>query len=251
MKIIILSIIFCISLGIAHAQKQPNVQEVNQLLPAEVNIDGKLNEWTDKLNAYNKATRLEYVMANNDDDLYLAVRSEDVGTTAKILAGGLTLNINTSRKKKDDGPSIIFPLTNAAYETTEEGRVRANFEVLTDSAAIVKEIKGFKFIGVNNLTGVQDSVLSIYNVQGVKAQMSYENEVLVCEMMIPKKVLGLTDFSTPFAYHVRLDGVERPFTGGGRRSFAPNLNRSPNSRSNLTAEINVPTDFWGEYGIVE
>ncbi|GAB2987983.1 hypothetical protein GCM10027049_30310 [Mucilaginibacter puniceus] len=251
MKNIILSFIFCLSIGVACAQKQPSVQEGNQLLPAEVNVDGKLNEWPEKLNAYNKSTRLEYVMANNDDDLYLAIRSEDVGTTAKILAGGLTLNINTSGKKKDDGPSITFPLTDAGYEVTETGRVRSNFKVLTDSADIVEEIKGFKFISVNNLNGVQDSVLSIYNVQGLKAQMNYDNEVLVCEIMIPKKLLGLADFSTPFAYHVRLDGVERPFTGGGRRSFTPNFSRSPDSRSNLTAEINVPTDFWGEYGIVE
>jgi hypothetical protein len=251
MKNIILSFIFCATIGVTNAQKQPNVQEGNQLLPAEVNIDGKLSEWPDKLNAYNKATRLEYVLANNDDDLYLAIRSEDVGTTAKILAGGVTLNINTSGKKKDDGPSITFPLTNAGYETTEAGRVRANFRPLTDSAAIVDEIKSFKFIKINKLQGVQDSVLSIYNVQGVKAQMTYADELLVCEMLIPKKLLGLADFATPFAYQVRLDGVERPFTGGSRRLPTPNFNRSPTSNSNLTAEISMPTDFWGEYGTAE
>ena len=103
----------------ANAQKQPNVQKESQMLPAETNIDGKLNEWPETLNAYNKATRMEYVLANNDDDLYLAIRSKDVGTTAKILAGGVTLNISPSGKKNDDGPSITFPLTNSGYETTE------------------------------------------------------------------------------------------------------------------------------------
>ena len=253
MKKIILLFTLFLSIGLAHAQKLPNVQSGGQLLPAKISIDGKLNEWPNGLNAYNKALRIEYVLANNDNYLYLAIRTKDVGTTAKILAGGLTLNINTSGKKSDNGPTITFPLTNSGYTISETGATKQNFKVLVDSSAIVKAIKELNLMKVNHLPGVQDSVLSIYNVEGIKAKMLYDNTTLVCEMMIPKKLLGLVDLSTPFAYHLKLDGVVKPyFTGGAPPPpLMPNPKRSPTHISNITAEISVPTGFWGEYAMAK
>ncbi len=249
---LILSLLF-FSVAIGYTQKLPNVQSVSRLLPTKVSIDGKLMEWQDVLTAYNKATRMEYVLANDADNLYLAIRSKDVGTTAKILAGGVTLNINTSGKKVATGPSITYPLTSSDYTVSPTGSVEANFSVLKDSLAITKAIKEFKLIKVNNLYGVQDSVLSIYNEVSIKTQTGYNNGTLVCEIMIPKKLLGLVDLSIPFTYQIKLGGVVVPSLPGvpPPPPTAPNPNRAPTSNANIMAEIREPTYLWGEYTLAK
>ena len=45
----------------ADAQKLNNIQEGSVSAPAEVKADGKLKEWTNSLQAYNKSKRIHFL----------------------------------------------------------------------------------------------------------------------------------------------------------------------------------------------
>ena len=84
-------------------KKLKDVQATNMYAPEKVKVDGTLGEWNDSFQAYNKATKLFYTMSNDDKFLYLTVKSTDATNNTKIVAGGITLAINTDNKKKEEG----------------------------------------------------------------------------------------------------------------------------------------------------
>ena len=245
-----LLLFFCIT---ASAQKLPNIQSGSKLLPQSTKIDGKLSEWQDALQAYNKATRIEYTLADNEDNLYLAIRSKDVASTAKILAGGITLNLYIPGIKQANAASITVPVTNSGYALTASGTVKSNFSVLTDSLKIAAAIKQFKFIKVLNFNGLQDTLLSIYNEQSIQTKMTYDNGAFVCEILIPKTFIGLVGLSKPFAYQIKLNGVPSPQLAGGPPPpplTAP-ANWLPSDPRHISLEVRSPTDLRGEYTLAK
>lgn len=234
------------------AQKIPNIQESSQQLPLTIKIDGKLNEWGNLLAAYNKATRIEYILASDDKNLYLAVRSKDKSTTAKIMAGGITLTINPAGKNNlNEAPAITFPLSNSAYYLDKSSNtVRANFKILLDSTSIRNSILTLTDLKVLKLKGVTDSVISLYNEYGIKAKLAYANQILVSELVIPLHVLGLSNMSQQaFAYNIRLNGVHQPILPGAPPPppVTPPAGRAPGSAMFISTEISMPTSFWGRY----
>src|SRR4051812_6120351 len=80
------------------AQKLPNVQEAALRAPATIKIDGRLNEWKDSLQAYNKATQVYYTVSNDDENLYLAVKADEPRVITKIIDVGITFMINKAGK---------------------------------------------------------------------------------------------------------------------------------------------------------
>ena len=172
------------------AQSLPNIQTQSVRLPADTKIDGKLSEWPEFLQAYNKATRLEYTMANDDKKLYLAIRSKDKSTTSKILLGGISFSLGTSNTAYKD-TVITLPATNSAYTYSPEGRRTANFKISSGTAEILNSIEQLKEIKVLRFKGIQDSILSIYNKYGISSKLAYFNETLVLELAIPLDLIGI------------------------------------------------------------
>ncbi|MEO8947091.1 MAG: hypothetical protein ABI308_01690, partial [Mucilaginibacter sp.] len=116
-KLIPLAVLLSVSGLYASAQddaggkKLKDIQAVSVFAPAKVKIDGNLSEWNNDFEAYNKNTKLYYTMSNDDKYLYLAIKSTDATNNTKIIAGGITLAINTANKKKDkDAYTVTFPV---------------------------------------------------------------------------------------------------------------------------------------------
>src|SRR5690349_5905330 len=84
----------------AHAQKLPNVQTKSKRTPNGLKIDGKATEWGG-FEAYNNTTNVWYTTANDDKNLYLALRCDDANTLSKITNNGIKLFINATGKKDD------------------------------------------------------------------------------------------------------------------------------------------------------
>ena len=59
----------------------------NAAAPALVKIDGKLNEWTAPFQV-NKPTKLSYILANDQKNLYLVIKSADSLFNERILMTG-------------------------------------------------------------------------------------------------------------------------------------------------------------------
>jgi hypothetical protein len=266
----------------AKAQKLNNVQEGSVSAPADVKADGKLKEWTNPLQAYNKTTQLHYTLANDGQNLYLAVQSTDQTNNRKIIAGGISFTINTEGKKKDKGAFLItFPVVS---QSAMRGQFRrrggaGGQQGGLDSAAIVamrkQIIASAKEITVSGFAAITDSVISIYNEYGIKAAIDYDTKGnLVYELALPLKLLNISvDDPKEFAYNIKVNGIQfgnrgdgggneggGGFGGGGGRrgggngggggGFGGGGGRSGPDGGDLQSMMS-PTDFWGKYLLIK
>lgn len=276
--------------SIANAQKMVSVQEMGIAPSANVKADGKLTEWNDTFQAYNKSTLVYYSLANDDKNLYLAIKCSSQLASAKIIAGGINLIINPAGKKSDKGATVItFPIANVGNAYSQLASVKpvgaTGGLTVVDSVEIkelhktaIADAKEIKVRGVKEIT---DSVISVYNDYGIKAGLNYDaKNNLTYELAVPLKYLNLTD-GTPFTYSIKVNGIQlnnQPVApslsmgGGGISALNPENTRvqtvvfAPTSvvgssgagagrqQASLADDIqsmSFPTDFWGKYTLAK
>ena len=166
------------------AQKLPNKQETSVWLPVNTNIDGKATEWNNQFQAYNNATGIFYTIADDDENLYLAVQANDPTIIQKIIKGGVTFTVNGLNKKKDKNDiSVTFPmydkkatplfliLNNKPKETkdTIRNKVQADSFMNARNKQLTDK---FKIIGAQGIKAIGDSIISIYNDEGNKSNVA-------------------------------------------------------------------------------
>lgn len=252
------------------AQKLPDVQVKGILAPSTVRIDGKNQEW-DSFAAENKRTNLWYTIANDDKNLYLAIKANDSETITKIVGGGISFTINNKGKKREQDAFVItYPLivrANGNRGNTGQNRQRAGQErqeqsqkerdsmVLAQRKTLLAGVKEIKVLGFKQFA---DTLISIYNEHGIKAVAKMDEQgAYVYEAAIPLSLLEIVAGSTnEIAYQIKLNGL--PNTG----NFAMRANATPafgggNARGgnfggggNANAarqDLMTATDFWGKY----
>jgi hypothetical protein len=261
----------CLSISEAMAQKLPNVQETSLLAPTDVKVDGKAGEWNSQFQAYNKAVELFYTITNDNEKLYVAIQTADLDIANKIICAGMTLTINGSGRMKDkDGMAITFPFLNK-FDFPE--LIPPVNYTLEPTAMNGQFIQRAKHIRVKGLTGITDSLISIYNPEGIKvAALFDQSKVFNYELSVPLKQLGVTvNESRPLVYNIKLNGN---LIDPGK-SLAINYNEAffhtRNAlRRDLTSfgvvddkvyfdgahaarieSVISPTDFWGEYTLAK
>lgn len=261
------------------AQKLPDIQIVNPLVPKSIKIDGKDLEWNNSYAAENKRTELFYSLSNDDKNLYLVLKSSTASVVNKIMVGGITFMINLESKKREkDAVGITYPLIsrNNAVQRNRQGQNRqangqGGFQISKAPTTIQKDsllsalrkaqlaaVKEIKVFGFKNIT---DSLISIYNEFGIKAVATIDKDGLYfCEFAIPLNNLIQTgDALSNFAYQIKVNGLsatvqESSFqgnsngfrAGGNSRSFNPS-NNNINTNQDLTASVN----FWGKYTLIK
>lgn len=244
------------------AQKLPNIQTVSLRTPANIKVDGKATEWDNKFQAYNKAIEASYTVSNDDKNIYLVLQVTDRDIIHKIINSGVSFTINSSGKKSDkDGITITYP------RLGRENRPSINLKntpVWSSNEAVAK-MQADSFMNVNNqqLTKVKeiktsgikdvDSLISIYNQNGIKAAGLFDNKMAyTVEMSVDLKLLDLNG-TTPekLAYHIKLNALALDYLPG------VNITRNANNeimsitvvkgKSQGNATVSADTDFWGEY----
>lgn len=265
------AILFILVTGIfntAIAQKINNVQQGSIAAPSGLKIDGKLTEWGPVLQAYNKSTKLWYTLANDDQGIYLAIKSTDAANINKILAGGISFTINTTGKKKDkDAFVITYPVVTKG-SGRGMGRSRRGFgqqdapdsaEVLAQHKQALAACKEISAIGFKDIT---DTLISIYNEYSIKAAADFDDKGdFVYELAIPFKMLQLSARNaTEIAYQIKVNGMQmgggggmaRINSGGGGRNGGGGFGGGGfggfSGRGDSDADdMMTPTDFWGKY----
>jgi len=266
-----LSILLLAICATVYAQKLPGVQPSTGLrAPANIKIDGKTTEWDNKFQAYNHATDIFYTMANDDNNLYLTVQATDAVIAKKILGGGVKLTLNKSAKKNDDHPiTIMFPVYNAkSYSKTSTllSKIASNKHnnVNNDSLqyAINSELAaGEKEIGISGIKDITDTLISIYNSQGIKAIAQVDNKgALTYELAVPLKLIGAGE-GARLMYNILLKGTKAMNNShsvtmdDGGTMLVINKKKSDNiSTAQIIAEyetLDASTDFWGEYTLAK
>ena len=240
---------FCFFVAPCFAQKLPDVQTTNITAPSNVKIDGKTTEWNDTFAAENKRTEVYYTLANDDKNLYLILKSSSSANAGKIIAGGLTFNINTQGKKKEkDAFSITYPLIKRAAVGGRGGQGQGQgqnrqgagqgglqnraqqTQQQRDSTALVQrknQLATVKEIKISGFKAITDTLISIYNEYGIKAVGSFDVKGdFVYELAIPLSLLELSvNDSKEFVYQIKINGLSNTGFGGGNnggRTFAGN-----------------------------
>jgi hypothetical protein len=253
----------------ASAQKLPSSQEKGVRAPATVKTDGKADEWGG-LQAFNRSTELSYTVANDDSTLYLVAQSAVSQVSNKIMRAGITFSVSPSDKKNAKNPvAITFPYIqppkpialvpgpNGAGPTMTvvSGSGRQIFQ--GDAAAVkrqrdslvyannLKRIQSFKDIKVKGIPAIADTLISVYNEEGIVTRCSFTQEGLYTyELAIPFKYLGV-DIKRPqeLAYTVRVEPINSGVPGN---VTIVNLSTNSGAASDYQA-MDAATHFSGKY----
>jgi hypothetical protein len=248
----------------ALSQKLPKVQINSVTAPANIRIDGRLNEWGDQFQAYNKHTNVFYTIANDNERLYLVLKATDRAIAGKIIAGGVTLAVNPSGEKKDKNQvAITFPMYD--QDNTPDINIVHNPDLLKqgskeDVNAIISQankqlIRSSKEIKLSGTKIITDTLISVYNDAGIKVAARFNSKGdYIYELAIPIKYLGLSiDKQTKFTYNVRLN--ESPhapvITTNTPSAIAAINNTLPPPVQVRDIDIFQTTDFWGAYTLAK
>jgi hypothetical protein len=259
--------VFIISMAASlavHAQKENDIS--GGVKAPAVKVDGKSTEWG-QLPAYNKTTLLHYVIANDANNLYLAISATDQTSINKMLAGGLTFTINKEGKKKDkDAAVIVYPMVTNGARGFRGMRSRPGEAV--DTAALVasrkQTVAGMKELSITGVKDITDTLVSIYNTYGIKTAINFDTKGnLFYELEVPLKLLELDAAkSAELAYNLKLNGMQ---FGGGREvvireagggqggggGFGIRGGGGGGFGGGAMAEMMTPTDFWGKYKLAK
>ena len=188
MKLTLSILISILLIADLYAQKVPNTQS-QSIWAKQVKIDGKLDDWGKELAANNKENNLWYSMANDDKYLYLAVKKDKFPAKA-YARGGIKLFISSKETKTTAGlPAVTFPVP------------------IIDGKPVPRT--EWNEIDVRDIAGITDTLISIYNEQGIQVAFNLEDKgngsVYTYELAVPLKLLGISPMQTIY-YHMLLRG---------------------------------------------
>ncbi len=172
----------------AFAQTPEMTAQAMPKAPGGIAIDGDITDWGDTLAMYNKETRLKYTIAADDNNLYVIALVKDRGTKQKVMAGGITIAINTEGKK------------NKTYNITYPAPIAPDADVTERIAqAHTFQLDGFK--GMDSKIKLPTDGFNGSYAFNDDGGMSYETA-------IPLKALNIKPGSNDVYISVRLNGID-------------------------------------------
>lgn len=235
--------------------------------PANVAVDGSLTEWGDSLSYYNSETQFNYTLANDKDNLYLALKTNDPVEQARILSWGITLSVDTKGRKKSTY-SVIFPVQEQDNPAFTNSTASAQDKRLQISLTKFKKLKadGFK--------DVEYDLITLENTYGFRAAINYDaHGFMVYEEKIPLSLFHADDLKkTEWAFDIKINSPQlaaKPDTddgeainggagrhggvggrrgggmGGGGRGGRGGA--GGNSSGETPKSAPKPVDFWGKF----
>lgn len=210
----------------AQSKSIKNLKKSNQ----NITVDGQLKDWGDSLNYYNPDKKIHYALAENQENLYFAIRIENRGQQEQAMRNGITLAFNPEGKKKetysltfpspDRDENSLFVMPKADHAITQQQLKQEDLEERR-KADLLKlrdiQIKGFPDVETDHITTA--------NTYGIKTVLQFdESGALVYEAAIPVKMLHSDLNSKPWVFDIKInsfaasnnhDGLKPPSENGG------------------------------------
>ncbi len=254
----------------AYAQKLPDKQQGSVLAPANIKIDGKTTEWSDKFQAYNDASRIYYTISNDDNNLYLTARMNDERGNRKALSGGITLTLGPAGKniKSKNAKNIAVTYPVIINTASKLGGPLPLGAIIRDSPLSYKKLKAekanpnelnafiaktnkqlethFKEIQVLGVKEIQEPLIPVYNTDNIKAIILFNDKMeYTYELAIPLKIIAanLGDIEK-LSYNIKLNA--RSIIKNG----APPMVTYIGNDLEILYE-NQPSDFSAEYTLAK
>jgi hypothetical protein len=153
-----------------------------------VKVDGKLTEWPVPLDFIDNGTKLNYVISNDDSNLYYWIRITDDKEQIRIMRAGMHFWIDTTGKNQQQ-VGIQFPFAQYTGATDKQGK---GHNASADSALLKADSK--KWTGKLDqmrLTGFKYPIagmVPIPNTYGIKIAIARDSSgVTLYEACIPFK----------------------------------------------------------------
>ncbi|MDT3402961.1 hypothetical protein [Mucilaginibacter terrae] len=165
---------------------------------------------------YNEEKKLYYTLANDAQNIYVAIRLNDRSEQERVLMAGLTLGINSKGKKKDSY-KVTFPVANP-QDMADMMAARRNTTEKPDEQPIDREemrkarLTKLRNIKVEGFKDIDYDILTTTNSYGFKAAIDYDADGnLVYEAAIPLKFFDATDAAkNEWAFNFKVNGITRP-----------------------------------------
>jgi hypothetical protein len=198
----------------AHAQDKAGQL---QSPPQGIAIDGSLKEWGDSLRYYNTDKKINYSLANDKDNLYMAVRINDFSEQVRIVNAGLTFSIDPKGKKKESF-TITYPLganntlLHIGMKRDDDGGLSADDESELTQAKLTT-LRQMKVTGFKDIEG---DMITTSNTYGIKADFDFDKDgYLVYELAIPLKFFPAEDLAkNEWAFNFKINGISKPAPSG-------------------------------------
>lgn len=192
-------------------------------------VDGNLKDWGDSLSYYNPDKKIHYGLAENQENLYFAIRIENRGQQEQAMRNGITLAFNPEGKKKetysltfpspDRDENSMFIMPKADHAITEQQLKQEDMDERR-KADLLKlrdiQVKGFPDVETDHITTA--------NTYGIKTVLQFdESGALVYEAAIPIKMLHSDLNNKPWVFDIKInsfasgnhDGLKPPSANGG------------------------------------
>lgn len=205
MKVKSIVIVFCSFIIGSSALRAQEVED-NIRMDKVFKADGVTNEWKEPLDEYNSDTGLAFALANDDKQLYIVIESLDPQTTFSVLRGGITLNINTSGKKRQD-INLTFPM----IEHRQVGRDSVTYKTEEWAPDATHDAHPKTGIKVSGFKAITDGYLTPENDGGIKTGMVIKpNRDLIYELSIPLAQLQVdVNMKKPLMYDIKINAPSK------------------------------------------
>jgi hypothetical protein len=229
-------------------------------------IDGDSKEWGDSLAYYNVEKDIHYTIANDKENLYLVVKTNDLQQQNSILLSGVTFSVDPKGRKKAVY-SITFPLKGSINTNSDANTLEGKREIASSTKSKKIGIKGFK--------DINEDQLNTDNAYKIKIALNFDDEgYLVYEEAIPLALFHADGLANnEWSYNIKLNAVvvnalangqTSPKTGTvtsvvtavrGSDLQAYEAMRSSSPRPSYGAppevEISKASDFWGKLKLAQ
>lgn len=240
----------------AIAQKTPSEQKEPVQAPAGLKIDGKAIEWGDTFKAHSNAIDMFYTMANDADNLYLVMQTDQQSATDKIFYGGISIMIKSKTDKKAMPLKLTYPLVSLVERSDIVIPLR-NKKTNIDSVMSLVNTNIEKFAKKIEVSGFEDMTgpdISVFNNLGIKAAArAGTNRAVTFEIQLPLKYIRhLVDSNSSFDYSIIVNGDTVPANTTIVRGAS--LNGSGSREALNDASVNAvfsPTDLKASYTLIK
>lgn len=227
-----------------------------------VTIDGNNKEWGDSLSYYNADSKINYAIANDKENIYLVIKTNDLVKQNYILSSGVTFSIDIKGRSKKSGFAVTFP--EAGQEamkrsaTLEENKLRVG--LLT-----------FRKIGVKGFKDIDDDNIALSNAFGIQIAIGFDKGYMVYEEAIPIDLFHAGELAKgEWTFNIKLNPPAKPemnnmgseistagipgfASAGGRNGKAARVSPAGSRSQPKPGEMEEqkPIDFWGRLKLAQ
>lgn len=176
-------------------------------------VDGKADEWQQPLRYANSATGLSYSISNDDQKLYFCFATSDGRTLAKIMRGGLQMQIQAPGMQP---ATLLYPIPGTVKpekgKEQDQGKKREPGDFKLAEHATSLQVSGFPFAQTA-------TELPLLNKFGVTVATEFGKDRFIYEAAIPLE--GLNSKDKDLAVTITLKGIpksEMKSSGSGMQS---------------------------------